>query len=116
MACWYLISFDSLALCSSCSSSSFLLQIAGLSLIASPAVEFSVGEEVEVAFDWVSEVAFDWVSEEALWKWSWEEALWKWSLEEAQNHSAQRKAGSAFPWLPLSVSNFWKEAEELREE
>ena len=107
MACWYLISFDSLALCSSCSSSSFLLQIAGLSLIASPAVEFSVGEEVEVAFDWVSEVAFDWVSEEA---------LWKWSLEEAQNHSEQRKAGSAFPWLPLSVSNFWKEAEELREE
>ena len=108
MACWYLISFDSLALCSSCSSSSFLLQIAGLSLIASPAVEFSVGEEVEVAFDWVSE--------EALWKWSLEEALWKWSLEEAQNHSEQRKAGSAFPWLPLSVSNFWKEAEELREE
>lgn len=107
MACWYLISFDSLALCSSCSSSSFLLQIAGLSLIASPAAEFSVGEEVEVTFDWVSEVAFDWVSEEALWKWSW---------EEAQNHSEQRKAGSAFPWLPLSVSNFWKEAEELREE
>ena len=115
MACWYLISFDSLALCSSCSSSSFLLQIAGLSLIASSAAEFSVGEEVEVAFDWVSEVAFDWVSEVAF-DWVSEEALWKWSWEEAQNHSEQRKAGSAFPWLPLSVSNFWKEAEELREE
>lgn len=53
------------------------------------------------------EAAFDWVMEEA---------LWNWAREEAQNHSAQRQAESASPWSLLSVSNFWREAEEPREE
>lgn len=57
-----------------------------------------MGEEVEAAFGWVME-----------------EALWNWAREEAQNHSAQRQAESASPWSLLSVSNFWREAEELRE-
>ena len=74
------------------------LQTAGLSRIVSAAAEFSVGEEVEAVFDWVME-----------------EALWNWAREEAQNHSAQRQAESAFPWSLLSVSNFWREAEEPRE-
>ena len=52
---------------------------------------------------------------EAAFGWVMEEALWNWAREEAQNHSAQRQAESASPWSLLSVSNFWREAEELRE-
>lgn len=47
--------------------------------------------------------------------WVLEEALWSWAREEAQSHSAQRQAEPAFPWSLLSVSNFWREAEEPRE-